>query len=291
MKKLVLAITSIACIFAACTNDATSTTETKSEQVATKEVGNIISLNGTVSEILVGLGLEQNIVGVDVTSVYPEQLRAKTQMGNAHSYNIESIVASKPAYVIGTKERGLTPENVAQLQQAGINVWVIDQQFTIDGTKQMITAIADTFNKQEIAKEMIATIDKDLASVKTSDKKPKVLFIYARGAGTLNVAGNGTPMTHMIELAGGTPAMGKDFEGFKPLTAESLVAANPDYILLFDSGLKSLEGETGVLAVPGVSATNAGKNKAIIVMDGLSLSGFGPRVGSAVKQLSEKINP
>ncbi len=284
MKKIILAVAASALIVAACNN-------TPSDPAATAPVPvKIVSLNGTVSEVLSGLNMESNIVGVDVTSVYPENLKEKTQMGSSHSYNIEGIIAAAPDYVICTQERGLSPEQVTQLQQAGLKVWVLSQEYSVAGTKKLINELADSFKKQEEAKHMIAKIDTNLAAAKATDTRPKVIFIYARGAGTLQVAGNGTPMNEMIKLANGEPAA-TDFNGFKPLTAEAMVAANPDYILLFDTGLKSLEGAEGVLKVPGVANTNAGKNKGIIEMDGLKLSGFGPRVGEAVKELSEKLHP
>jgi len=67
------------------------------------------------------------------------------------------------------------------------------------------------------------------------------------------------------------------------------VAANSDVILLFDSGLQSVGGVDGLLKVPGVSSTNAGKNKKIISMDGQFLSGFGLRLPQAIQQLNKKI--
>ncbi|MFT4022834.1 MAG: ABC transporter substrate-binding protein, partial [Flavihumibacter sp.] len=123
--------------------------------------------------------------------------------------------------------------------------------------------------------------------LKISPVNRKVLFVYARGAGSLQVAGKGTALTKMIELAGGTNAV--DFDNFKPLTSESLVAANPDVIVLFDSGLKSVGGPEGFLQVPGVSLTNAGKNKKIVSMDGAMLSGFGLRLPQAIAELNQKI--
>jgi iron complex transport system substrate-binding protein len=136
---------------------------------------------------------------------------------------------------------------------------------------------------------LIKKLDSDLAQVKkATGTVPKVLFIYARGTGTMMVSGRGTPIEKMIELAGGINAT-PDFENYKPLTAEALVTANPDVILLFDSGLESLGGTDGLLAVQGIAQTNAGKNSRVIVMDGHLLSGFSPRLGKALQELSQKI--
>jgi iron complex transport system substrate-binding protein len=96
-------------------------------------------------------------------------------------------------------------------------------------------------------------------------------------------------MDKMITLAGAENAA-TGFNDFKPLTAEAMVAANPDVILLFDSGLQSLGGIEGLLKVPGVAQTNAGKNRKVIVMDGQLLTGFSPRVITAIKELSQKIS-
>lgn len=103
------------------------------------------------------------------------------------------------------------------------------------------------------------------------------------------VAGEATPMDKMIALAGAKNAA-TGFNDFKPLTAEALVAANPDVILLFDTGLQSVGGIDGLLKIPGVAQTAAGKNRKVIVMDGQLLTGFSPRVISAVKELSQKIS-
>ncbi|RYE25552.1 MAG: hemin ABC transporter substrate-binding protein, partial [Sphingobacteriales bacterium] len=120
-------------------------------------------------------------------------------------------------------------------------------------------------------------------------KQPNVLFIYARGAGTLMVAGDHTYPNSMIKLSGGKNAI-TGFEDFKPLTAEALVAANPDVILMFDSGLQSLGGADGLMQIPGLAQTNAGKKKQVIEMDGQYLTGFGPRTGEAIATLSKKLN-
>jgi len=111
------------------------------------------------------------------------------------------------------------------------------------------------------------------------------LFIYARGANMLMVSGTGTPIDAMIHLAGGTNAV-TGFADFKPLTPEAVITANPDVILLFDSGAESVSGIEGVLKLPGVSKTNAGKNKKIITMDGGLLTNFGPRTGEAAEALN-----
>lgn len=261
--------------------DAAASTESKSLK--------IVSLSGAISETLVDLGMEDQIVGVDVTSTYPASLSAKTKVGNTHNLNVEAILSLAPDYVISMKERGVKPEQEEQLKQAGVKVWVIDQEYSVDGTKRYIMQLADSFHRSEKGKELVQAIDKEMSDVPAYTERPSVMFIYARGAGALSVCGRDMPMAKMIAMAGGKNA-GDDFEGFKPLTAEAVVKNDPDVILLFDSGLQSLDGPEGMLKVPGVAQTKAGKEKRFVVMDGELLSGFGPRIALGVKELAEKIH-
>jgi iron complex transport system substrate-binding protein len=251
----------------------------------------IVSLNGTVSEILVDLGFEDNIVGVDVASTYPASLNSKPKVGHSQQIAAEGVIALGPDVVIGISN-DVKPELAEQIRNSGIKLLLFDQQYSEEGTKTLIRSIADSLNRTGKGDSIITIVDADLAKVDAVKKvapKPKVLFIYARGTGTMMVAGNGTQVEKMIELAGGENAV-NGFSDYKPLTAESLVAANPDVILLFDSGLSSLGNIDGLLEVQGVKETNAGKNRKIVEMDGQFLTGFSQRLGKAVLELAEKIH-
>lgn len=251
----------------------------------------IVSVNGTVSEILAGIGLEKNIVGTDVTSNYPASLKAKPKVGHNRNLSAEGIIALQPDVVTGITTE-VKPELATQLKSAGIKLVLFNQIFSADGTRQLIREVAKAFGKPQGAEPLIQKLNTELAGAAKTAKvktKPKVLFIYARGTGTMMVAGEGTQMQNIIQMAGGTNAV-SGFNDFKPLTPEALVGANPDVILLFSSGMQSLGGAAGLLNVQGVAQTNAGKNKRFVTMDGELLSSFGPRLGQAVTELAQKIN-
>lgn len=248
----------------------------------------IVSLDGTVSEILCDLGLQSHLVGVDVTSTYPESLQKLPKVGHNRNISAEGVISLKPTLVLTSANAGAKPEVIEQIKSAGIKVITFQQEFSAAGTKKLIQDVATTCQVPSRAKPLIKKLDAELAQVKKATNSPKVLFIYARGTGTMMVSGKNTPIDKMIELAGGTNAA-SGFENFKPFTAESLVSANPDVILLFDTGLESVGGAEGLAKVQGIAQTNAGKNGRIITMDGHLLTGFSPRLGKAVQELSQKI--
>lgn len=286
MKKF-FSVLALAIVFASCNKkEENKTTTTETDTVATEiKTDRIVSLNGAVTETLASLDVAGNIVGRDVTSTYPADLKA-TDLGHVRSITAESILALQPSVVFGTT-KDVNPNLNEQLKKANIPLVLIDQEYSIDGSKKLITEVATKLKKDNY-QPLLDNISNKMATVKTFDKKPKVLFIYARGAGNLMVAGSGTPLHSMIELAGAENAAAA-LTDFKPLTPEALLTTNPDVILMFDKGLQSLGGVDGLLKIEGIATTNAGKNKKVVTMDGQYLSGFGPRVGDAVVELHNKL--
>ena len=286
MKKF-FTVLALAIVVASCNKkEENKTTTTETDTVATEiKTDRIVSLNGAVTETLASLDVAGNIVGRDVTSSYPADLKA-TDLGHVRSITAESILALQPSVVFGTT-KDVNPNLNEQLKKANIPLVLIDQEYSIDGSKKLITEVATKLKKDNY-QPLLDNISNKMATVKAFDKKPKVLFIYARGAGNLMVAGSGTPLHSMIELAGAENAAAA-LTDFKPLTPEALLTTNPDVILMFDKGLQSLGGVDGLLKIEGIATTNAGKNKKVVTMDGQYLSGFGPRVGDAVVELHNKL--
>lgn len=248
----------------------------------------IVSLNGAVSEMLCALGLENAIVGVDVTSNYPASLQQKSKVGHNRTISAEGILALRPTLVLGIKDQ-IKSEVAEQLSAANVKVQLLQQDYTIAGTRSLLKQVAAATGTSQKAQQAEAAFNKEYQALRLTPVKKKVLFIYARGTGSMMVSGTGTPVEKMIQLAGAQNAV-TEFADYKQLSPESLVAANPDVILLFDSGLQSLGGIDGLLKVPGVAQTNAGRNKKVISMDGYFLSGFGLRLPQAVNELNKKLN-
>ena len=281
--KRILSFLMAGLLVASCSGEAT-----KTEPQAEKETKRIVSLSGTITEVLYALDADKELVGIDVTSTYPAATEKLTNLGHIRGITAENVIGVKPTHVLAFDDE-MSPEVKKQLENAKIEVVLFKGDYSVASTKAVISEIADWLDKKDEANALNKQIDKDLASLKKLAKAPKVLFVYARGTGNLMVAGDNTQMTKIIQLAGGQNATG-GFDDFKPLTAEAVVAANPDVILMFDSGKESLNDAGGVLAVPGVKTTNAGKNQAVITMDGQLLSGFGPRLGQAIVQLNTELS-
>lgn len=286
MKNIkIAALSAILLVGFACKKDDNKTVASDGQSTE-KPVSNqkIVSISGGVTEIVAALGHEKEIVGTDVTSTYPESLKATAKdLGHVRSMTIEPIMALNPTLILAS-DKDVNQDLLAKIKSSGIKSDVFQQEYTIEGTKKLIAQVAKALGNSDYQK-LDDKIDADIKQIQPIAKKPKVLFIYARG-NMLMVAGKNTPMANIIEISGGQNAA-NGFEDFKPLTPEAVVQANPDVLLFFTSGLQGSGGLEGALKMPGVSQTNAGKNKRVIALDGGLLSSFGPRVGEAALSLNK----
>jgi iron complex transport system substrate-binding protein len=112
--------------------------------------------------------------------------------------------------------------------------------------------------------------------------------VLVRGGQGAFVSGRGTAADAMVRLAGGENAAGA-IEGSKALTAEAAVAAVPDVLLAPAAVLAHTGGVEGLLSLPGIAETPAGRARRVIVLDDLMLLGFGPRTGQGALELARKL--
>ncbi|WP_417885370.1 heme/hemin ABC transporter substrate-binding protein [Zunongwangia sp.] len=268
-----------------CKN-ATNSAKGNTEEHPKKE--RIISLNGTLTEIISAVSHQDQLVAVDVTSTYPESVKENaTDLGHVRNLSVEAILQEKPTQIFALKN-DLSEDLTSKLNNLNIPIHYYQTEYSAKGAKELIKKVAADLG-EETPKEVTETIDSELQNLATFKNEPRVLFVYARGAGTLLVAGKTTPVAKMIALSGGKNAI-DSFDDYRPLTTEAVAKANPDVLLFFKSGLQSVGGLQGVKKIQGLAETEAAKKEQIIAMDGLLLTSFGPRTGKAANILNSKLN-
>ena len=278
-------------VLVSCQNPAQETSMDQSandaENKQKEQSSRIVSLNGALTEIVFSLGEGDKVVATDVTSTFPEKAAGLPKVGHNRNISVEGVLAQEPNVILGFK--GEVDDQLAnQFKNAEARVVLFDREYSIEGVKSLIDAVNDSLGIDANTASVKSSIDKVLEGVQTLTKNKKVLFIYARGAGTLMVAGKNTPVNVVIKLAGAENTANQ-MDGFKPLTPEALAAANPEVLLMFNSGFKSLSGWEGLNKIPGMDQTIAGQKQQVITMDGQFLAGFSDRVGQAAAKLNSEI--
>ncbi|MDB4942393.1 MAG: Heme transporter, cell surface heme and hemoprotein receptor HmuT [Labilithrix sp.] len=251
----------------------------------------IVTAGSAITEIVYALGAGDQVVGADTSSLFPEEARKVPRVGYQRTLSAEGILSLRPTLLLASAEAG-PPAVVEQLRSAGLRLEIIGAEPTLAGARGRIARVAAVLGRDPAP--LLARLDEDLARAKAqvarTRGRPAVVALYARGGNDTYVFGESTTADLMIALAGGVNAM-RGFSGSRPVTAEAIVAAAPDVLLLPSRGLESLGGIDGVLRVPGVRDTLAGKNRRVVAVDDLLLLGFGPRTGAAVSELCTELHP
>ena len=252
----------------------------------------IITAGSAITETVCALGDCDKIIASDRTSLYPSKIQSLPSIGYRSSINAEGILSLKPTLIIAEKEY-VEDAVLAQLSSSNIKLLVVDRKNNLDGTKSLIAQIASALHREKEGQKLLQHIEEDFvasqALLEKATREPRVLCIYNRGTATVSMAGSGT-FADILKYAGASNVINGG-DGYKPLNTEALIAANPDYILMLSTGFQSVGGMEGVLKIPGVSQTTAGKKKQILTLDSLMLTNFGPRLGEAVKELVMLLHP
>lgn len=265
-------------------------TDANNKTINIRSSERIVSLNGSTTEILFALGIGEKVVGCDASSTYPKGVREKLpSVGYQYGLNAEGILSLKPTLVIG-RDDVKPPQVVKQLRMAGTTVLLLKEPRSFKSARERILTIGKAVNCEKKAEELAKTLDQDIKKLKEKlairkDKpKLKALFMYLRGTQTAIVLGKETSADAMFSIVDVDNAAG-NIKGNKPMTSESVIAAQPDVYVLFTTGLESVGGVDGLLKIPGLAHTPGGKNRRVVAMSGQYLSGFGPRCGKAALDL------
>lgn len=269
---------------AAAQDAAPVVTDAHGVEVTISDASQIISIDGSVTEIIFALGAGDQVVARDDSSLYPPQVNDLASVGYVRRLSAEPVLALNPTLIITTTSVG-PQEAVDQLVASGVTFLVVQAADTIEEVIGNIETIAVALGRETEGAALVEKIQADYAEAQALQEsvtsKPRVMFIYARGAGSVSVAGTATSADAMITLAGGENAV-TEYEGYQPITAEAVVTTAPDVIVMMSGGLDSLGGVDGLLEQPGIAQTPAGENRRVVVMEDLYLLGFSTRVGTAV---------
>lgn len=245
--------------------------------VLAAEAPRVVALGGDITETVYALDAQQALVGVDSTSLWPDAARRLPDVGYVRQLAAEGVLALRPELILATHDAG-PPPVLAQLREAGVRIEMMPTTRTPEGVLSKVREIGRALKREAAADTLARRLQAQYAelakAVAGMRGHPRVLFMMAT-EGSPKAAGRETAAASAIALAGGMPAA--DFDGYKPVSAEALVAMAPDVILLMRERADAVGGVDGVLRLPGVALTPAGKTRRIVFVDGQALLGFGPR--------------
>ena len=258
----------------------------------------IVCLSKQLTEYVFALGKGHNIVAVDLSSTYPDSAKLLKTVGYHRALSPESIIAMTPDLVIHSNDIG--PENVLpQITKAGLNVKAFGGANTIDSARLLLKELGKFFGVETVSDSIIKTMNAGIAKAAdtlkvlniTDSLKVMIIHFGLRNNNYFVMSGRNGVGDKMIRLAGCTPAT-YDGKGAREMSAEAVALANPDIIIATDFGYDRMGSmDKFISSVPGVSLTNAGKNKNIIRFEEHDLIYFGPRTGDNIIKLINLLHP
>ena len=246
----------------------------------------IVSLTPSNTEILFGLGLDEEVVGVNDNDNYPEQVAEKTRIGGIE-YNIETIISLQPDIVFAHESSMFTFESaIEQLEASGVKVFVVENAENFDETYETIEVIGTLTGKDEEAEKIISATQSKLADIqaKLQGVAPKTAFMVIGASPDIYVVGQNTFMNEMLKAINVENAVKE--EGWIQYSAEQFIAANPDSSIFTYAG----DDET-IKNNPAFAVMTAIQNNALTVVDGDTTSRQGPRIAEGVESLAKAIYP
>ena len=252
----------------------------------------IVVAGGSITEIVYFLGMEDKLVGVDITSNFPKEAKKLKSIGYLRNLSIEGILSLSPGLVLAEEDIG-PPIIVNQLRKTSIDLRIIKEKNNLNGIHNKIVCISKILNTSLEDNKDYVELQKKLYRVRNlkkinSKKIKKILLILMMRGSSPVVAGKNTSGQGFIEMIGHENSM-KNLNGWKPVSSEEIIKKNPDYIIITKRAFKNFSSLDQFLSVPGISSTLAAKKKNIIVKDGMSMLGFGPRTINVALDIDKKI--
>lgn len=303
-KKLVtvLLIMSLMVVFTGCSNktkaatSATTSVPTKdregNEIVIPKKVDKIISLAPSTTQVLIDLGLKDNIVAVDTYSVglFGDDSTLPTfDIMNPDAEKLASLDADIIFATGMSKTDGDDPLKL--LKDMGACVTYIPTSASIAEIREDILFIANATDKSTEGQKLIDTMDKEIAKYtaigKTIKDKKSVYFEIA-AAPDMYSFGSDVFLNEILDIIGAKNILA-DQKGWVAVAAENVVAANPDVILTnvdyIDNPVDEIKSRAGFSEIAAV------KNSAVYQIDNKSSSYANHNIVKAMKEIAVAIYP
>ena len=244
----------------------------------------IVSAGSTITELIIALGAESELVAVDSSSEVSDESRV-SRLGYHRQLSPEGILSLAPDLLIGSSETG-PAQTIELLRSAGISTLLMPQALDIASLKQNLLQLADRLQRTEEAEKVLHEITRHETLLNQSVNTPKrVIFLLMTDERSMQMGGRNTLADSLIRTAGGLNPAASQVEGYRPVTLESVIQMQPDIILVAERQLHSEQNIERLLQrYPMLRNTPAARNGQLQLIDSTSLLG-----GFGLKTLAEAL--
>ncbi len=256
----------------------------------------VVSVSKQINEFIYDIGAQGNLVGRDLTSVYPAEITALPSVGYHRALSAEGIISLKPTMFLTDGNVG--PDAVLeQLRKVGIPVLVMNPGSSLDSAQMLMTRLGTLFHREKAADSVIARWRAGIDSVwsdtaqRNGKQRPRVLIMHmGQIVNNYLGVGSGGPASQILRWAGAANAI----DSTRPMTRlnpELIAQLAPDIIIATDVGFDRMGTAAKFATMPGVSLTPAGRSRRIYRINETELLYFGPRTPNTVREIEAMVHP
>ena len=242
----------------------------------TKQPHRIVSLSSTATEMLFAIGAGSQVIAVDDQSNYPSNV-PKTKL-SGFTPNIEAIAGYAPDLVVAADDLGGV---VHGMQALNVPILIEPAAKNLDDSYLQIRQLGAAAGHPSDADSLVAKMRSQVGSFVASVAKPaRQLRVYHELDNTYYSATSATFIGQVYKLLGLTniaDAATYATPDYPQLSAEFIVASNPDLIVLADTKCCQQDLRT-VGARPGWGVIAAVRTGQVIGVDDDIASRWGPRI-------------
>lgn len=271
-------------LLALCVASACSASQREHNSV-TQEKPRIVAAGGSITEILFALGVQDSLVGVDSSSLYPVGATQIANVGYYRQLSLEGVVSVAPTLILGLDTMG--PSNVlAQLESLNIQVNKLPLERSVEGLMSTIQRLGGLVGKPFEAEKLIEQTRNQLSQVPSlNNSNQRVIFLMSASSNGLMAAGTNTVPHLIFELLQLDNPL-DHIDGFKPVSIEVVMSISPDLVLM-PNHQKGGRSAAEICSLPSLALWAKSKGCHIKFVDSLSYLGMTPRLPQAANQVGE----
>lgn len=248
---------------------------------------------GSITEIIYLLGYESKLVGVDLTSNFPQAATNLPSVGYVRNLSVEGLLSLQPTLILGEDDMG-PPAVLDQLENAGVETKRIPENHDANGILAKIECVASLLDvpasKSAPRLEKVRSVATRLLETSANlSNDVNVALLLSLNSGAPVAAGDNTSGGGFLRMVGAQNVFA-NIDGWKPVSPEYMAAANPEVIIVPTRGANAIGGVEGVASHPSLRATKASLNDRIVVIDGMAMLGFGPRTLQTALDLATELH-
>ncbi len=220
-----------AALIAGCWTGASAGSDPSGESDPPAQGLRVVSMNPSLTRMLIALDAQQVLVGVDEYSADNEPaVAALPRVGGLFNPSLEAVIALEPDLVVvvpSVQQRDFR----LRLRELGVEVIEL-ASITLDQILESMQILGDQVGRSQAARERVAAIRSawiDVAEEASHRPRRSVVLIVQRDP--LYVVGGGSYLNSMLDVAGLDNVAAEYSEAYPRVSLEWLIAAGPQVII------------------------------------------------------------